>query len=86
MNGSDNSKPSKFDGGFYNAITVYRIVNFFKRKKNPFIPKVFEGLAHFLFSLVIPGFEKTAANFVVLNYIPDGVTVVGIPGEILNEK
>ncbi|MEY8201305.1 MAG: serine acetyltransferase [Colwellia sp.] len=156
MNGSDNGKPSKFDGGFYNAITFYRISNFFKRKKIPFIPKVFEGLTHFLFSSVIPGSAKIGkgtfcshrgmavvihknsvigedcvigtsvvlggrndtvpggpvlgdrvyigtgakiigpikvgsdvkigANSVVLNDVPDGVTVVGIPGRILNEK
>ncbi len=156
MNGSDNSKPSKFDGGLYNAITFYRVASFLKRRKIPIIPKIFEGLTHFLFSSVIPGTAKIGkgtfcshrgmavvihknsvigkdcvigtsvvlggrndsapggpvlgdrvyigsgakiigaikigsdvkigANSVVLNDVPDGATVVGIPGRVLNGK
>ena len=54
MSGLKYSKPSKYTGGFYNAITTYRIARYLKVLKIPFFPKLIEGLTHLLFSSVIP--------------------------------
>lgn len=58
MNGSHDRKPSLYNGGIYNAITFYRVSNLLRRKKIPILPKIFEGLTHFLFCSVIPGTVK----------------------------
>jgi serine O-acetyltransferase len=55
MTGSDVKTPSNFNGGLYNAITLYRISNFLRKRKIPILPKIFEGLTHLLFNSVIPG-------------------------------
>lgn len=55
MSGSNQKKASEFSGGIYNAITLYRISHFFREKKVPLLPKIFEGLTHLLFNSVIPG-------------------------------
>lgn len=58
MSGSNQKQASVFSGGNYNAITLYRISHFLRKKKIPWLPKLFEGLTHLLFNSVIPGSAK----------------------------
>ena len=58
MDGLNKDNPSKYNGGLYNAITLYRLSRYFRLKRLTIIAKLTEGLTHFLFNSVIPGTSK----------------------------
>lgn len=45
---------NEFNGGFYNAVNLYRLARYFRNKNLKFLAKICEGLIHFLFNSTIP--------------------------------